>query len=182
MHRRLTAILAPLVLVLGACAEPVHRSPATAAAGSDSGLYVAVLRHYLTTPSENSFSDQFPTVYVLDRTDTQAADPTRTMGPGTAAPISPADQRGIATGLADLAEVEFVGSPDQVVSHDHGCAQVPAGSILITLGPPVGGPDRMTVGVNGFVACEGATWLTYVVQRHGAGWVVTGTTGPMAVA
>ena len=34
-----------------------------------------------------------------------------------------------------------------------------------------------------FVACLGATWLTYVVRNQpGSGWRVTGTTGSMAVA
>jgi hypothetical protein len=38
------------------------------------------------------------------------------------------------------------------------------------------------VAVNGFVACLGATWLTYVVERDQGGWAVTGTTGGMAIS
>jgi hypothetical protein len=46
----------------------------------------------------------------------------------------------------------------------------------------VGGPDHVQVGINGFVACLGATWLTYVVQRDAAGWTATGTTGTAAIS
>jgi hypothetical protein len=41
----------------------------------------------------------------------------------------------------------------------------------------------MQVAINGFVACLGATWLTYVLHdQPGAGWRVTGTTGSMAIS
>jgi hypothetical protein len=52
----------------------------------------------------------------------------------------------------------------------------------MTLGDPVGDAGRVEVALSGFVACLGATWLTYVVVRDGGGWRVTGTTGPIAVA
>jgi hypothetical protein len=66
---------------------------------------------------------------------------------------------------------------------DDGCPQVRNGGILITLGPADGDGHEVRVAVNGFVACLGATWLTYVVRNQpGAGWRVTGTTGPMAIA
>jgi hypothetical protein len=37
--------------------------------------------------------------------------------------------------------------------------------------------------INGFVACLGATWLTYIVQdQPGTGWRVSGTTNTMAIS
>jgi hypothetical protein len=57
------------------------------------------------------------------------------------------------------------------------------GAILVVVAPPVGAAPKVTVAVHGFVACLGATWLTYVVQRDAAGaWAVTGRTGPYAIA
>jgi hypothetical protein len=57
------------------------------------------------------------------------------------------------------------------------------GGILITLGTVGRDGDEVHVGINGFVACLGATWLTYVLdQEPGTGWRVTGTTGSMAIA
>jgi len=54
---------------------------------------------------------------------------------------------------------------------------------LITLGQPVSHGHEMQVAISGFVACLGATWLTYVLQdQPGAGWRVTGTTGSMAIS
>jgi len=48
---------------------------------------------------------------------------------------------------------------------------------------PVGHGNQVHVGINGFVACLGATWLTYVLQdQPGTGWRVTGTTGSMAIS
>jgi hypothetical protein len=54
---------------------------------------------------------------------------------------------------------------------------------LITLGPPAGSGHQVRVAINGFAACLGATWLTYVLQdQPGAGWQVTGTTGSMGIS
>jgi hypothetical protein len=177
------ALLAPVLLValLGAgCATPRAGTgaPAVAAsAGGDADLYVAVLRRYLTTPADNSFPDAFATAYVLDRTDTRAADPMRSMGPGDGAPFTAADQQRIVAGLRGVSTVRFVGSPDGVLDRGAGCVRVPDGGILITLAPPVDAPDGVEVGINGFVACTGATGLTYTVKRRDGGWRVTGTTG-----
>jgi hypothetical protein len=188
--RRLLGTLLLLVplLAVTACgtrhagvAAPAPASASPAGSGVDPELYVAVLRRYLGTPSENSFGQAPRPAYVLDRADPRAADPMRTMGPGTGAAMTVDDQRRIAAAVRDLAEVRFVGSPDEVVVRE-GCVHVRDGGILIVLGSPAGGPDRVDVGINGFVACEGATWLTYVVERSQGGWTVTGTTGPMAIA
>jgi hypothetical protein len=190
--RRITgALLVPVLLMalalLGAgCAASRTATAAPAvepsSASGDADLYVAVLRTYLGTPADNSFPDAFATAYVLDRAYPNAADPTRAQVPGDGAPIGVADQRRIVAGLRGMTAVRFVGAPDDVLDRSAGCARVPDGGILITLGTPVGGPDRVEVGVNGFVACLGATWLTYTVEHRDGGWRVTGTTGSRAVA
>jgi hypothetical protein len=70
-----------------------------------------------------------------------------------------------------------------VLVNAEGCAEVRGGGILITLGTLDGDDTLVRVGISGFVACLGATWLTYVVQNTvGVGWRVTGTTGARAIA
>ena len=154
----------------------------TQAEAEQAGVYAQVLRRYLSSPAENSFPGQaFTTVYVIDKAYTDAADPNGTHGPG--APIAPEVQRQVTDALAGLAHVTFIADRESVIVTSAGCWEVRDGGILITLGPPVGHGDELQVGINGFVACAGATWLTYVLRdQPGVGWRVTGTTGTMAIA
>ncbi|MEV4133163.1 hypothetical protein AB0J72_13470 [Dactylosporangium sp. NPDC049742] len=185
-----------LLLVAAGCARQVPPdlvagAPATTQAGTQAGtpaatpagdIAVQVLRRYLGTPSENSFPERaFPTVYVMDHTFGDAADPSGKQTGGV--PIPAATQQQIAEALAPATKVVFVADRETVLEHKESCARVKDDAILITLGQPVGDARRVTVGVNGFVACLGATWLTYVVQyQSGDGWRVTGTTGSMSIA
>jgi len=82
-----------------------------------------------------------------------------------------------------MAHVAFIADRHAVIETKDGCAQVKDGGILITLGTPDGDHHRVKVAIFGFVACLGATSLTYVVQHQpGAGWRVTGTTGSIGIA
>jgi len=162
-------------------AAPTTATPTTAtptAASSDAVLYAAVLRRYLSSPSENSFPARFPVAYVVDRTDADAADPMRSGGTPSGPRITAADQAHIVAALRDVTRVVFVADRSDVVVVKDGCAQVRDGGIVVQLAPPDGGK----VGVFGFVACLGATWLTYVAERDGDRWTVTGTTGAGAIA
>ena len=194
--RRLILLSLTALLTLSACARPGGPEPAAAtttaatttatgraSTGDHTAVLIAVLRRYLTTPGENSFSDPFAHAYVFDFTDAGAADP---MAATPHQPVAlPADeQAAIIDGLADLSTVRFIADRAEVVvtSPDDPCGSMPPGAILMTLGEPQGTADRVEVGVSGWVSCLGATWLTYVVERDGAQWRVTGTTGPMAIA
>jgi hypothetical protein len=152
------------------------------AAVTQADVYVQVLRRYLSTPAENSFPGRaFTTVYVLNQAYPGAADPNGTQGRGT--PIAPQAQRQVTAALAGIARVTFIADRGSVIEAGGGCGQVRDGGILITLGPPVSHGHELQVPINGFVACLGATWLTYVLQdQPGSGWRVTGTTGSMAIA
>jgi len=151
------------------------------ASGDTAQLYLAVLRRYLTTPGDNS-SLTFARVFVVDHADARAADPMEPITSSAGQPISAADQAAIIAGLRDIAPVEFVGSRDKVIDSDHGCPTVRDHGIVIVLGPPTAAGRSTHVAIIGFVACLGATWLTYVVEHHGNQWTVTGTTGSIAVA
>jgi hypothetical protein len=85
--------------------------------------------------------------------------------------------------LAGVADVAFIVDGETVIERRDGCAQARDGGILITLGKVNGNDHEVQVAINGFVACLGAMWLTYVVQNlPGTGWRVTGTTGSMAIS
>ena len=163
---------------------PISDRPAavTEAGAKQADIYVQVLRRYLSSPAENSFPDQaFKTVYVLNQAYPDAADPTGAHRRG--APIAPQAQRQVTAALAGMARVIFIANRESVIEARDGCGKVRNGGILITLGPPVGHGHEVHVAIYGFVACLGATWLTYVLQdQPGAGWRVTGTTGSMAIA
>lgn len=148
----------------------------------EADVYVQVLRRYLTTPAENSFPGQtFKTVYVLDQAYTDAADPNGAHRRGK--PIPPQTQRQVTAALTGTANVVFITERGTVLEARNGCAQVKNGGILITLGPPAGHGGELRVAINGFVACLGATWLTYILRdQPGTGWHVTGTTGSMAIS
>ena len=165
-------------------ATPAGHAPAGHASASvmQAEVYIQVLRRYLSTPAENSFPGQaFKTVYVLDRAYRDAADPGGKHHRGT--PITAQTRRQVTAALAGMAHVVFITSRDSVIETRDGCGHVKNGGILITLGPPDGDGHRVQVAVNGFVACLGATWLTYVLQNQpGSGWRVTGTTGSMAIS
>ena len=165
-------------------ATPDAHAPAGHASASvkEAEVYIQVLRRYLSTPAENSFPGQpFRMVYVLDRAYRDAAVPGGTHDRGT--PITAQTRRQVTAALAGMAHVVFITSRDSVIETRDGCGHVKNGGILITLGPPDGDGHRVQVAVNGFVACLGATWLTYVLQNQpGSGWRVTGTTGSMAIA
>jgi hypothetical protein len=82
-----------------------------------------------------------------------------------------------------MAHVIFIAGRGPVIEVKNGCEQVRNGAILITLGPPARHGNELRVGINGFVACLGATWLTYVLHdQPAAGWRVTGTTNTMAIS
>jgi hypothetical protein len=165
-------------------APPTVHAPASGqpAAVTETEVYVQVLRRYLSTPAENSFPGQaFKAVYVLDQAYLDAADPSGTHGQGT--PIAPQTQRQVTAALAGIAHVIFIADRGSVMEAGDGCGQVRNGGILITLGLPITHGHEMQVAINGFVACLGATWLTYVLHdQPGAGWRVTGTTGSMAIS
>jgi hypothetical protein len=186
------ALLAALAAgATGCAAKPAPaatqsaRAPAGPARASvadpEAEIYAQVLRRYLSTPGENSFPQAFTTVYVLNQAYPDAADPNGKHEHGT--PITAATQHQVTADLAGMARVLFISRGYSVIESRGGCGQVKNGGILITLGPPVGDSHKVQVAINGWVACAGATWLTYIVQsQRGDGWRVTGTTDQMAIS
>ena len=188
LGRIAAGLTAGLVLITAAgCArqamagDPAPSGPGSAGEDRDGAVYTQVLRRYLSTPGENSFPERtFRHVYVLDQAMPDSGDPQAR--PVAGEPIPAATQRAVAGALADVGPVTFVADRESVLVMRDGCAAVKDGGILVTLGPVDGDGDRVEVGVYGFVACLGATWLTYVVRHTAGGWQVTGTTGTMGIS
>jgi hypothetical protein len=166
--------------------DPSASDPSAGDASADTKeaqVYVRVLARYLGPPGDTSFPEgTFKTVYVLDQAFPDAGDPHGTTDKGS--PIPAGIQRVLVVALAkDGFDLKFIADKKTVLEDPEGCAQVKDGGILVTLGTIKGDDTSVQVGVSGFVACLGATWLTYVVRNEaGTGWKVTGTTGPMAIA
>jgi hypothetical protein len=197
--RRIVLLALCSTLLVSGCAKPEPGGPAnprattgtsdpTTSTATTEGtrhaqILAAVLRRYLASPGENSFpGTRFPVVFVVDRTDPAAADPMGSPNAAAGTAISTSDQQWIIDALADVGDLRFVSDRSSVLVNTQECAQVRDGGILIQLGAPGDAGDRVEVGIFGFVACLGATWLTYVVEHDSRGWIVIGTTGPMAIA
>jgi hypothetical protein len=162
---------------------PVHR-PASARPSApakpgarDAELYGKVLRRYLSTPAENLFpGGPFKTVFVLDRAYPEAAGPDGSDWPGV--PIAPQIQRQVTAALAGMEHVIFIPARRSVGKARPCYAHVNNGRILITLGPPTAYGNDVHVAINGFIACVGRSWLTYILHdQPGVGWRVKSTTG-----
>lgn len=146
------------------------------------GIYVAAIKELVL--QGNTFREgrnPFDVLYILDHADSDAAD-TRE-GQGEQVEISPQLQERLKQELAELGPIEFVADGDSVVGHPQQGSQVQNEGGLITLGTiPEQKKNRVKVGMQLYVANLAATWLTYVIkQKHGE-WVVTGTTGPVAIS
>jgi hypothetical protein len=91
-----------------------------------------------------------------------------------------AEQTALLTALADLPHVAFVHDADRVTQRIFDGKLQGAG--LLSVGPPDGDGDR--VEVPGEAYCGGLCghWMTLVVERGPEGWLVSGTTGPVAIS
>jgi len=159
---------------------PDTTGPASAPADQQGAVYATVLRQFLTS-GDDSFDQRFPRIFALDRAIAGTGSPTRRPTATGDTPIPPAARHAITGALTDVGPVAFVSSPDAVIVDRHGCARVRDQGILVTLGPLIGTGDRVEVGLNGFVACLGAAWVTYRVGWTGKGWIVHETIrGPVA--
>jgi hypothetical protein len=141
------------------------------------GDLTPVIRHMT---AEEGQSSGFPVIYVLDRAVEGASDVEGDTGART--PISSEVQIRVQEELAQLPPIRFVPDPDEVIGSPEEGSQVRNGGILLTLGPIPEGDDRLEVEASSYIANLAATWQTWVLERYGLRWQVTGTTGPVAVA
>lgn len=139
-------------------------------------VYAEVIRHMTTEQGQPS---GFPIIYVLDRLVENDQDPDD-QGVGRA--IASADQRALAEAVEDVAPLEFVPSRSEVVAPMEDGGRVQNDGIFLTLGPISGGDYRVLTPATTYLGNLAATWQTWVVERVGDRWRVTGTEGPVAIS
>jgi hypothetical protein len=140
-------------------------------------VYSAVIKHMT---SEEGQSSGFQVIYVLDQAVEGAADPDANGDAGT--PISQEVQIRVQEELALLPPIRFIPDRDEVIGPPEDGSQVENGGILIILGPVPAGDDRVEVEASSYLGNLAATFQTWVLERRGLRWEVTGTTGPVATA
>lgn len=139
-------------------------------------VYAEVIRHMTT---EQGQSSGFQVIYVLERLMENDRDPD---DPGSGRAISPEDQRALIEALRDVAPLEFVPTRSEVVGPMEDGGRVQNEGIFVTLGPISGGDERLLVPATTYLGNLAATWQTWVVERVGDRWRVTGTEGPVAIS
>lgn len=136
-------------------------------------IYEATIRSLFETEG------WYDPVFIDERVCENTGDPAEE--PGTAcAELTSAEQTALLEALSDLPSVEFTSRAERITQ------QIFDGKIrgagLLAVGPIVGDGDRVEVGGSAYCGGLCGHWMTLVVERTGAGWVVTGTTGPVAIS
>lgn len=139
-------------------------------------IYAEVIRHMTTEQGQPS---GFRVIYVLDRVVGNDQDPD---DPEAGAPFGTEDRRALTAALRDVAPLEFVPTRSEVVGSQEEGGRVENEGIFLTLGPISGEDERALVPATTYLANLAATWQTWVVERIGDDWRVTGTEGPVAIS
>ena len=181
---RLALALTLAAALVAGCGETEQSSPGPdlgpedlTPAEREAFVYAAVIKHMT---SEEGQSSGFPVIFVLDHAVEGASSPDG--GTGARTPISSEVQIRVQEELALLPPIRFVADGDEVIGTPRDETEVRDGGILITLGPVPEGNDRLEVEASSYIAALAATWQTWVLERHGLRWQITGTTGPVAVS
>jgi hypothetical protein len=184
-----------------ACGGESEQSQGRTPAGTDSGepgpvepernaaIYAAVVRQLVT--KDHTFGGRdpgFKIVYVLDGVVEDAADPLKpvnTYDPQEPFPRDVKEGVRFLAKSADLPPIEFVAERDSVVAGKRPGADpghVKNDGVLISLGPIEPTGRRVEVATSLWINGLAGQWLTYVLAQKGGTWMVTGTSGPMAIS
>ena len=189
---RVAAILFAVLTTVGCgstMAVETGSAPVEAPAGDDreAAIYSAVIRQLVM--KDNTFGSapmSFKVVYVLDRPIEGAADPQAQVSGGSSQEaFSESFKAAVRARLADLPPVKFVRTRNSVVVGENAGSSpghVRAGGVLITLGPIRGGEGIVRVPNSWWMNGLAGQWLTYELHQPGAGWKVTGISGPIAIS
>jgi hypothetical protein len=170
--------------------ETAASPPEGTAASADqrnAAIYRAVIRQILMKDGTfGSTPTRVKVVYVLNRPIEGAADPEvqQTSGSSPEA-FSETLKTAIRARMAELPPVKFGPTRNPVVVGDKAGSSpghVKAGGVLITLGPIVGDEGKVRVANSWWMNGLSGQWLTYVLDRQGAEWKVTGISGPIAIS
>lgn len=159
-----------LALVIGSAACSGEQGPDRVA------VYAEVVRHMTTEKGQPS---GFRVIFLLDRVVANSADPD---DPSTGRPFSPGEREALRGALSEVAPLEFVPTRSEVVGPQEDGGRVEDDGIFLTVGPISGDEERALVPASSYLANLAGSWQTWVVERVGERWRVTGTEGPVAVS
>lgn len=156
--------------------------PGPSAPETQAEIYATVIQRLVTR--DHTFgraSSPFEFVYVVDGV--------VPLGERAPSPLGPAVEDFPASTKARMAEIldelpplEFIQDPESVRLGPEGAGGVKNDGVIISLGPIewVRGEIQVATGL----WCGGlcGQWLTYVLAEEEDGWVITGTTGPIAIS
>jgi hypothetical protein len=199
MKRLALALLIPALLPLGcgesdrqesvpaATVETSAPRPSQAAVERTAEIYAALIRQLVTKDHTfGSVDPGFEVIFVLDGAVEGAEDsmkttdeyvPNERFGDDVKAPLKEK--------LADLPPIVFVKERSSVIEGEKGGSapgHVIDDGVLLTLGPIAGDERRVEVGSNLWIDGLAGFWATFVLEIRGAEWVVTGTTGTVAIS
>jgi hypothetical protein len=166
------------LLALG-CGEserrPAPSATATAGAASTVAIQAAVIREL------TAVAPRPKVLYVRDGVIEGAGDPRTLVTAPPGPPFTASAKHELRRALADLPPLRFVRNRDSVVV-GRPPGRILGRGLLVTLGPVDRRGDRVLVGANRWASGLNGAWLTFVLERRGSGWRVTGTRGPKAMS
>jgi hypothetical protein len=152
----------------------------------NASIYAAVIRELVTRDRTLGSDDSgLRVVFVLDGAVPGAANP-NLVGHARKPeqPFTYALKRKLEKKLSDLPPLRFVQTRRAAIRIESSSSpgEVIPGGVLISLGPVIGGSNRVRVGNSLWLSGKAGLWLTYVVTRRANGWQIKGTTGPMTIS
>lgn len=138
-------------------------------------IYAAVIRQLYKVDHPFGEPPSFPVVYVVYNTMDSIGDPD---APGSGSQVIPESLRAAVTDrLADLpADVIWVSNRDEIPLSDDGSVQ--GGGVIVTVGNIHPGETvSALVSASLYIASLAATGKTYILEKQGGRWQVTGDTG-----
>ena len=135
------------------------------------GIYAAVISALIAGGHANY--DPWPPVTYIDATARSSAGPVAVTDVVTDL-IPDEVQHRLAEALAAYTQVRFTDDPQSVIQPD---SRVRDHGVLITLAPVPPDGSRVQIGAQSYSGNLGRTSCTFIVDRAGAQWRVTGTTG-----
>jgi hypothetical protein len=190
--------LIPAVIAVG-CGEQggEQRAPAAtetsalpsseAAVDRTVAIYASVIRQLVIEDHTYGRNDPgFKVVYILDGPVEGAQDSMKTTDEYVPKARFPEDVKtGLKDQLADLPPLVFVAERSSAIEGEKGGTapgHVVNDGVLLTLGPIIGDRRRVEVGSSLWINGLAGFWATYVVERRGGAWTLTGTTGTVAIS
>jgi hypothetical protein len=139
-------------------------------------IYAVVIQRLATTDDTFGGNLKPPVLYILKNTDDRAGDPRVVQS--SAAPIPDEVQKQMVNRLNDLAEVVWIDKFADATWVNGPGSEVQGGGAIITLGNITRQTDG-SVHVPGsiYIANTGAGGTTYILEKIGNTWIITGRTG-----